>query len=129
MSTFVLEKIKEIEGRLSFYKLFVNGNCEFDEFYEQCKAEGNLESELNTIQARMQELADLKTLPKEKHRDITPKKETVKEYEIKTKHLRVYLFHDKENGRVLVTGGKKTEQPKDIKHFRNIKKAYFNQTK
>lgn len=129
MIIFALEKIKEIEGRLSFYKLLINGFCEFDEFSRQCRSDGNLDSELITIQARMQQLAELKTLPKEKHRDITPKNQAVKEYEIKTKHLRIYLFHDKENGRIIVSGGKKTNQANDIKHFRNIKKAYFNQTK
>lgn len=114
---------------MSFYKLLVNNNCEFDLFWKQCKADGNLESELFQIQSRMQQVSDLKTMPNEKHKDITPRNDAVKEYEIKTKHLRVYMFHDKENGRVIVSGGKKTTQQKDISHFRNIKKEYFKQRK
>jgi len=43
----------------------------------------------------MHEIADLKTLPQNKFRDITPPKDNTKEYEIKTKHLRVYRFHEK----------------------------------
>ncbi len=129
MYTFAIEKIIQIEGKLSFYKLFVNDTCEFDMFWEQCKREGNLDSELITVQARMQQLADLKTMPIEKHRDITPKNDTIKEYEIKTKHLRVYAFHDKESGRVIVIGGKKSTQKSDIKRFRNIKEAYFKSKK
>jgi putative component of toxin-antitoxin plasmid stabilization module len=129
MYTFALNKINEIEGKLKFYKLLVNGNCEFDLFWKQCEADGNLKSELLQIQSRMQQLANLKTMPADKHKDITPKNDLVKEYEIKTKHLRVYMFHDKENGRVIVSGGKKTTQPKDITHFRNVKKEYFNQKK
>lgn len=126
MSTFELNEITEIKGKLSFFKLVIDGKCEFDLFVEQCEMDGNYSSELTTIQARMQQIADCKTLPKEKHRDITPKNDPHKEYEIKTKHLRVYMFHDKENGRVMVSGGKKPTQSKDIKHFQNVKKKYFN---
>jgi putative component of toxin-antitoxin plasmid stabilization module len=126
MYTFALNEIKEIEGKLKFFKLSHNGKCEFDEFYVECSKSGNLKSELIKIQARMQQLADLKSMPKEKYRDITPKNDLIKEYEIKTKHLRVYLFHDKNNGRVIVSGGRKTTQKKDILHFRKIKKEYFN---
>ncbi|MEO6902447.1 MAG: hypothetical protein ABI315_04745 [Bacteroidia bacterium] len=126
MYNFELNKIEEIDGKLKFFKLSINGKCEFDIYCKNCENDGALKSELRTIQSRMQMLADLKTMPVEKHRDITPKNDSIKEYEIKTKHLRVYLFHDKQNGRVVVSGGKKTSQTKDITHFRNIKKAYFN---
>ena len=127
MYTFALQKLNEVEGKLSFYKLIVNGSCDFDSFCAQCEQDGNLASELRTIQSRMQQLADLKTLPQEKHKDITLKNEAIKEYEIKTKHLRGYMFHEKNTGRVIVSGGKKGTQQSDIKHFRNIKKAYLEQ--
>ncbi len=125
MYTFALQKLSEIEGKLSFYKLVVNGDCEFDAFCAQCENDGNLASEIRTIQARMQQLSDLKTIPKEKHKDITLRNESVKEYEIKTKHLRVYMFHEKDTGRIIVIGGKKTTQKQDITRFRNIKKSYL----
>ncbi len=127
MYKFALKEIEEIEGRISFFKLIKDDVCEFDEFIEQCRLDGGLESEITQLQTRMQFVADLKTLPEQKFRDITPKNDAHKEYEIKTKHLRVYLFHDKSNGRVIVCGGKKTTQKKDIGHFRNIKKTYFKQ--
>lgn len=91
--------------------------------------DGNLARELIQVQARTQQLSDLKSMPKEKHKDITSQNDSVKEYEIKTKHLRIYLFHDKENGRVIVTGGKKIKQKKNIVHFRKIKDEYFNHYK
>ncbi len=71
-------------------------------------------------------MADLKTIPVTKFRDITPKKDNIKEYEIKTHHLRVYIFHEKIKGRIIVCCGKKGTQKEDIKHFRRIKKEYFN---
>lgn len=127
MHIFALNEITEIKGRLKFFKLLVNGTCEYDEFEKEIIKEGNLKQELTTIETRMHEIADLKSLPQNKFRDITPKKDNNKEYEIKTKNLRVYLFHEKNTGRVIVCGGKKGTQQADIKHFRNIKKEYFKQ--
>ena len=126
MNKFALEFIDEIVGRLKFFKLLVNNRCEYDDFESQIKTEGSYSSELVTIQTRLHEIADGKLLPKEKFRNITPKKELVKEYEIKTRHLRVYLFHEEKTGRVIVCGGKKITQQKDINRFRRIKKEYFN---
>jgi len=127
MYTFALQEIEEIKGRLKIFKLLVNGACEYDEFEKEIETDGNLKSELTTIETRLHEIADLKSLPQTKFRDITPKNASNKEYEIKTHHLRVYLFHDKNTGRVIVCGGKKGTQKADIKHFRKIKKEYFNQ--
>jgi putative component of toxin-antitoxin plasmid stabilization module len=127
MYKFALIEIIEIKGRLKIFKLQINDLCEYDEFETEIQKEGNLISELRTIETRLHEIADLKSLPENKFKDITPKKEKHKEYEIKTHHLRVYLFHDKTTGRVVVCGGKKGTQQADIKHFRNLKKNYFNQ--
>ncbi len=127
MITFALQEIIEIKGRLKIFKLLVDGECEYDEFEKEIETEGNLKSELRTIITRLYEMADLKSLPEQKFRDITPKNGNNKEYEIKTHHLRVYLFHEKNTGRVIVCGGKKGTQQADIKHFRKIKSEYFNQ--
>jgi hypothetical protein len=62
---------------------------------------------------------------KQKFKDITPHKETIKEYEIKTNDLRVYYMKDS-SGNLVIIGGKKNSQPEDIKRFRAIKKAYLN---
>jgi len=127
MNKFALKHIEEIVGQLKIFKLVVNNHCEYDEFEKQIILEASYSSELRTIQARLQDVAELRLLPKEKFRNITPKKETVKEYEIKTRHLRVYLFHEDKTGRVIVCGGKKGSQQADIKRLRRIKKEYFKQ--
>jgi putative component of toxin-antitoxin plasmid stabilization module len=126
MNKFALKHIDEIVGRLKIFKLLVNNRSEYDEFESKIEMEGTYISELVTIQARLQDIVDGKLLPKEKLRNITPKKELVKEFEIKTRHLRVYLFHEENTGRVIVCGGKKTTQQKDINHFRRIKREYLN---
>ena len=127
MHTFALKNIEEITGKVKIYKLLIDGSCEYDDFEKTIESEGNLTSELRTIVVRLHEIADLKALPQTKFKDITPKNESNKEYEIKTHHLRVYLFHEKKTGRIIVCGGKKGTQESDIKYFRRIKKEYFKQ--
>lgn len=127
MPTFALKHIEEIKGIMKFYHLEVDGKVQFLEMEEELVRVGGYESDLRKISVRMQQVAEGLSLPRTKFKDITPRKETVKEYEIKTDDLRCYLFHDKANGRVVVFLGKKTTQKKDIKRFRNIKSQYFNQ--
>lgn len=126
MNKFALKFINEITGRIKIFVLLVNNHSEYEDFERKIETEGSYSSELVTIQTRLQDIADGKLLPKEKFRNITPKKELIKEYEIKTRHLRVYLFHEEKTGRVIVCGGKKITQQKDMNHFRLIKKEYFN---
>ena len=128
MNIFALNEISEIDGKLKVFKLLVNGKCEYDEFETQIKTEGNLVSELNTIETRLHEMADLKSFPETKFKELKPKNANT-EYEIKTKNLRVYLFHEKNTGRVVVCGGKKNSQKSDIRHFRKVKEEYFAQKK
>jgi putative component of toxin-antitoxin plasmid stabilization module len=66
-------------------------------------------------------------LPKEKFRDITPQKQQVKEFEIKKGDLRVYLI--KEQGHIVILGGKKGLQNEDVKQFRSIKQRYLESKK
>ncbi|OFX31693.1 MAG: hypothetical protein A2X08_15985 [Bacteroidetes bacterium GWA2_32_17] len=92
MPKFALKEIKEIYGKIKVFKLYINDKCEFEEFEKSIIKESNMKSELITIQARLQEMADLKSLLFTKFKDITPQKEMNKEYEIKTNNLRVYLY-------------------------------------
>ena len=123
MAKFALQKISLIKGRVHFAKLEVDGLCPFDIFCEEIKNEGNLQSQLNTIYSRIEQIANLQRLPRNKFRDITPKKESVKEFEIKTADLRVYLI--KEESHIIVVGGKKNTQKSDISKFRSIKNKYL----
>lgn len=124
MPTFALNEIPGLRGRLKVFKLKIDEDCEFDNFVNMIREERTYEKELNTIQTTISIMAECKTLPEKKFKDITPRNEPVKEFEIRTRNLRVYLFHDKGNGRVVILGGKKTTQDADIAHFRNLKKSY-----
>jgi putative component of toxin-antitoxin plasmid stabilization module len=154
MSTFVLQEIQVVvPNRLRFYSL---NECKYCPFDRVCKAESkedavkkygcqlsewdrfleripvdnpNFKKQLNTILARLDSLALLEHLPPTKFKDVTPKYDLVKEYEIKTADLRVYMFHLKEFGRIVVLGGIKGTQASDFKRFRNLKKAYLHSLK
>jgi predicted XRE-type DNA-binding protein len=93
--------------------LEIDGSCQFEEFCAQIEQDGNLKKQLATAMARMDQVANLQRLPVQKFRDITPTKETVKEFEIKTPDLRIYLI--KEKGHIIILGGKKNTEGDDIK--------------
>lgn len=126
MSIFTLEEIKAVQGKYKFFKLVKDGVCEFDSFEHEIEKTTSYLSELRTVYAYFDLVANLHSLPHTKFKDITPNKEVVKEYEFKTKHLRIYAIHEKETGKVIICAGKKNSQESDIKHFRAIKKSYLS---
>lgn len=125
MPIFALHQIDEITGQIKFYKLHVDGTCEFDDFEAEIEKEGNLAKELLKIQTRMLQVSNLQSLPETKFRRLKGCKDAYTEYEIKTDNLRVYLFKEEKTGNIIVSGGKKGTQKKDIPHFRNLKVAYI----
>tara|TARA_R110002020_G_scaffold119634_3_gene272929 strand:- start:47 stop:439 length:393 start_codon:yes stop_codon:yes gene_type:complete len=125
MPKFALEKIESIKGKQSFFDLKVNGVGQFESFSEQIEA--IYRTELVTVNARMDLIANLNRLPKTKFRDITPKKESVKEYEIKTRNLRIYLIHIEKTGKVVVLAGYKNNQKSDFVSFRSLKKQFLKE--
>jgi len=125
MRIFVLKRIEQVKGKISFYKLEIDKKCDFDEFCElfEKKRDG---SKLRSIYAIMDSISNLNRLPATKFREIEgrPSGDSVKEYEIKKKPYRVYLFKDHE-GNIIVLGSTKTRQKRDIKRFREIKNEYI----
>jgi hypothetical protein len=127
MSTFAVEKIEAIKGKQTFYKLLVNGEAPIDDF------EKNLESiyemEMDSIYLYMEKVANLQSLPKSKFRElkgVTGKYNKYKEYEFKSKHLRIYAMHHPDSGKIVVMGGYKNNQERDIKSFRSMKQRYLD---
>lgn len=125
MHTFALIRIDQVKGKIKFYKLEIDGECEFDEF---CEALENTDERkvLNTIYATMDSVANLSLLPKTKFRELKRRKasDKVKDYEIKKDAIRVYLFKD-ERGNIVVFGGSKNNQKEDIARLRRLKEEYI----
>lgn len=125
MSNFALKRIEAVIGKQAFYDLIIDGVSQADEFMLEIKGNSQYESEVRTILAYMDLVANMVLLPKTKFRDITPEKEKAKEYEFKSDHLRVYTFHLEKTGKIVSYWGFKNNQDKDIKRFRSLKKQFL----
>jgi hypothetical protein len=124
MRIFATQIIESVKGQQVFEKLLVNGICLFDEFESEIKGNSQYESEFKTIVAYMDFIANGKSLPQTKFREIKGGKISAKRYEIKSKHLRVYAFSQR-GGKIVVLGGYKNNQEADIRHFNSLVKEYI----
>lgn len=105
----------------TYYKLYVDDKCLFDEFVEEVSRSVKNMKELKTIYAYMDFLG-AQLLPKEKFNSIEDGKRSDL-FEFKTKHLRVYIILDKPYVYV-VAGGYKVTQDKDIARFKKRIKGF-----
>ncbi len=121
MHTFVLKRIDAIKGRQEFDKLCMDGRCPFDEFEDGLTC---YKSELEGIYNVMQNVADLNPVPKTKFHFYDGGENGVREFEFKSKHLRVYGI-TKKNGKIVITGGTKANQRNDETEFRRMKNLYL----
>lgn len=128
MSNFALKKYELIDGHQEFDLLVVDDKVQFEDFEADLLGNKQYCSELKTIVAYMEAVANNKSVPSTKFKDITPEKETVKEYEFRSKHLRIYAIK-KENGKIIILGGFKKNQSKDFIKFRSLKKQYLGTLK
>ena len=62
MPNFEIRNIDAVKGIQKFYKLIKDGTCQMDEFENDVEEE--YKSELKTISAYMDQVANLKSLPK-----------------------------------------------------------------
>lgn len=125
MINFEVIHIKEFETKQKVNKLIRNGKCFVDEFWDEIKRDKNIGPELDELIATLEDVANCKMLPKNQYRKISlSRKLKYSTYEVKSKHLRLYLFHESKTGQILLLGGKKVEQEKDIKKVEKIVKEY-----
>jgi len=73
--------------------------------------------------------SNLLRLPKIKFRLIEGHGMNCKVYEAKSGIIRLYLFHEENTGRVIVTVGKKGNQKEDIKSVLQTIKNFKNESK
>ena len=118
MNTFALEKLKGIDGRQRFDKLVVDGVAPFDVFEQNVTAAYS--AELEGIYAVMNNVANLRSVPYSKFHPYSDGKDGLREYEFKSKHLRVYAV-EQVGGKIIVIGGTKATQKKDETEFRRLK--------
>ncbi len=123
MHTFAIQKIDAINGTQDFNKLIVDGKSLLDEFEESL--EDIYKCEMDSIYYYMEEVANCRSLPVSKFRELRKVKGNIKEYEFKSKHIRVYAIKQP-GGKLIVMCGYKNSQDRDIVKFRELKKEYLN---
>ena len=99
----------------TFYKLYVDDKCLFDDFVDDISDNKIYMKELRTIYAYMDYLGSQK-IPNTKFNSIVDSGRSDL-FEFKSKHLRVYVILIKPSVYV-VAGGYKTTQKKDIARFK-----------
>jgi putative component of toxin-antitoxin plasmid stabilization module len=124
MPKFTIAEIKAISCRQEFDQLVIDGEGQLD-IFEKDLADTTYKSEFKTLLTYMEYLGNNGSLPKTKFRDVTPKGEKVKEYEFKSKHLRIYVVQQI-NGKIVILGGYKSSQDKDFIKFRSLKKQFLS---
>lgn len=130
MTKFALEVIElELdEGQIEcpFYSITINGRNKFDEFKKFCD-KNNFDGEYIKILSLIITIAkgEEYKLPATKLKQLKRgKKDKIPDFELKTKHLRLYFIKDS-NNRIVIIGGKKKDQLKDINKLRGITKNYY----
>ena len=122
-TTIVMEEIRG--NKCVFSKLVKDNKCFFDEFENEIIKNNNLKNEFAKLLTLMEWHAQGTMLPEKKFRNIKDGKLHGVFWEFKTKHLRAYTVCI-ENGKVVVIGGTKNTQVKDIERFKQIAKEYIN---
>ncbi len=125
MSKLKIEKIDAIKGKQEIFQLVIDDVKQFDAFCDDIDSSGGqYAGECKKIATILERVANLDSLPKNKFRVISKSGEDAKEYEVKSKHLRVYLI-SKEKGKIIILCGYKNTQPKDISKFRSLKNQFL----
>lgn len=125
MAIFALRKVEAIKAKQEIDELVIDGIGQLEAFEQEIKDTHNrYQTELEMLFLYMDYVANGRSLNQTKFKDITPRGEQVKEYEFKSKHLRVYAIK-KPSGKIIVLGGLKTTQKTDIRRFRSLKAQYL----
>lgn len=115
MPTFALEKLEAIkdDGHLSFYKVSIDGICQFNKFCAEIAKSPEDQKKLKKIYAYMNHMSESNgMLPKKKFNSIQ-NKQKVFGHEFKDDNLRVYVLK-KDPNIFIILGGYKKNQNKDI---------------
>ena len=118
-------EMKEVKGSIQkFEKLSINAEFLIDVFETEISINPQYLSEYKTILSYMNLYADRVHLPISKFRELKGGKGGIKEYEFKSKQLRVYVCSIP-GGKLVVMGGYKKTQKDDINRLRILIKGYI----
>ena len=122
MPKFELRRLDVINGKQTFESLVVDEHDLLAEF--ESSLEERYRSEMRTLYAWMQMVADLCPVPGTIYHPLSDGKDGFREYEFKSKHLRIYAFAIA-RGKIIVMGGKKNRQRNYLRNFSGLKRQYI----
>jgi len=113
--------------RIRLFKLAINNICPIDEFEKAMRRDTGLNIEINKIYSTIEDSCNLVLLPKAVFRQLKMEKLPYRLYEAKSKHLRFYLMKLEKTGRVILIGGRKTNQKADLNYLESLIKEIHSQ--
>ena len=123
MPKFAVRKIEAVVGKQQFGKLVIDEICPFDEFEKD--VEQQYKSELHGIYNYMNAIANLQSVPNTKFHFYDDGKDGIREFEFKSKNLRVYGI-TQAGGKLIILGGTKAKQKDDQTEFRRLKAQFLD---
>jgi len=123
----ILSKLVSPNTKIKVLELCKNDESLLQSFISEIEKDKKLFNQLSGAVSIIENSANLRTMPKAKFRPIKGHNLNCKVYEAKKGSIRVYLFHQENTGRIIVTGGKKGNQKKDIKSIIKTIQDYYNE--
>lgn len=125
MPKFTLQEINYLRGKQKYQKLLIDGVCAFDEFVTEHEDHPQYFAELARIFRIMEEVANGTRVSNAKFHPL--ENTDVGEFEFKSSNLRLYGIFLKGTGRIIILGGYKTSQDKDIRKLHSLAKQFLEQ--
>lgn len=115
--------------KIDIWELCKNGKSLLQMFIDEHQNDDLIFDKIAGALSIIEITSNLLRLPKTKFRLIDGHGINCKVYEAKSGIIRLYLFHEENTGRVIVTGGKKGNQKGDIKSVLQTIKDFKNESK
>lgn len=123
----ILSQFVSPDTKISVYELCIDNQSLFERFVDEIKDDNLLFSKFAGAIQTIEQSANLIRLPKAKFRLIQGHNLDCKVYEAKNGFIRIYMFHEEHKGRIIVTGGLKNDQEKDINKVIGIINRYYDE--
>lgn len=127
MRTFGVETIGDVSDVITIAELTIDGVGAWKDFFQRY-ASGMTRKDVMRIQSTLEQVGKLQQLPYPKWHPLKNPKGEIREYEAKAGDLRLYAIKYSP-GFIVILGGIKGNQDKDIARMQNIKTAYLNSLK
>lgn len=113
--------------KIKVYELERNGVNLLEEFVRDIRNQKELLSDFARAVRIIEETSNFRRYPESKFRKIKSNEKRCQIYEAKAGKIRVYLFHEKNTGRIIVTGGLKKRQKRDINRITSMIRDYYDE--